>query len=420
MKQSFYLIAMQITSIVITTFTIFFIAVKIPASAYAVVGINTVITSFILVFSNTGIETIGLRNFLFWKSINKHKQIKIITTQAFIIRLTASLIVGILIIPYILFISANKFGHNNLHFFIIFIFSGIFMALNDCFGLILKGHNKFIQSAFSLYIVSVLGKLLALILFLKYGLDMYLYTISIIPLFAFIYLIFLNKEDIDFKYIGSIKLIKSTLIKSKHFAFSSYVTFLISNLDQFIISIFMPVDFIGVFGLIKQIKAMASTFISNFFDPMLQKTVIYKGDFPKMKPYLSKIIKMRNVSVILSVISLIMLFIFGEQLISLSGLKSYPYLFEASILLGLSLIITLYFKIPYYLIATFIKPKDYLIYNIIVSSASVLSFLIFMISFNNQYIFGYFVLSNFIILLISHFTLKLKGGLSSLVNNYSV
>ena len=410
---------MQITSIVITTFTIFFIAAKIPASSYAVVGINTVITSFILVFSSTGIETVGLRNFLFWKSINKNKQIKIITTQAFFLRFLASIVVGILIIPYILYISANKFDHNNLHFFVIFIFSGIFMALNDCFGLLLRGHNKFIQSAFSLYIVSVIGKSFALILFLKYGLDMYLYAISVIPIFAFIYLIILSRNDIDFKYLGSIKLIKTTLISSKHFALSSYITFLINNFDQFIVSIFMPVDFIGVFGLIKQVKAMATTFIGNFFDPMLQKTVIYKGKFDNMVPFMHKLIKWRNYSIIGACVVLISFYFYGDFILNKFGLIKYPFIFEGILFLGISLIILLFFKIPYYLIATFIQPKDYLVYNTIVSFASIISFFIFILFINNQYIFAYFILSNLIILIICKVTLKKKGGLANLINNIS-
>ncbi len=417
MKQSFYLIGLQILAIIVGLFTTLYVAITLPAASFAIIGIHAIITSIVIVFSNSGIETVALRNFLSWKEKKQYSRIQIYSSQAFFIRITLSVLVGLMVVIYAYFISKVKFEGKYFMFFISFIISGIFMAVNDSFKSLLKAHNKFIQAMFAHYFVLIFGKAIALAIFVQYGLASYLYTIILLPIIVFFYLFLINHKNINIKYLFSKKLIKFSLHQSKFFAFTSYLSFIISHLDQFLVSILMPAELLGLFYLIKRIFEIVKGVISNFFDPILQKTISYKGNYIKAKSHLSKIIKWRNVFVYLLFFSIIIYSFIAKDLIKKLDINHYPYFYENSILALIGLFFMLLYKVKYYLIAAFTDSVFFLKFTTIVSLISIISFLIFALFFDEKYIFAFTIVSNLSILLYTIFTSQKKGGLPKLINN---
>lgn len=420
MRQSFYLILLQFTSILLGGFTTFYVAYKLPASLYALLGIQVVINSIILVFSNSGLETVGLRNFLFWKSINKSKQIVIITTQSIFVRFSIALFLGLILIFYAAYISNAKFQGNYFYLFLLFISSGIFVAINDSFALLLKAHNKFLQAIFSMYFVSVFGKIIALFVFIYFGLNYYLYTIILLPIIIFFYLLILTIPNISIKYLFSINLLLQSLKNSKHFAFSSYFSYLFNNIDQFLVSLFMTTEIIGAFAFSKQILGILNIFISNFFDPLLQNTVSFKGKLTDMAGYIKKILQWRNIALAIGLAGVIIYYFIGSNFIQSVGFSKYPHLFENLFLIFISILILLFYKVNYYLIATYSHPKTYLRLTIVVAIMSLISFSLFVVFITDRFLFGYLILSNIGILIVTKLILKKEGGLKALVSSKSI
>jgi len=417
MRQSFYLIGLQIVAIIVGLFTTLYVAITLPASLFAIIGVHAIITSIIIVFSNSGIETIALRNFLSWKQKKQNRKILIYSTHAFFIRITLAIILGLIVITYAYFISKEKFEGNYFIFFILFIISGIFMAVNDSFKSLLKAHNKFIQAMFSHYFVLIFGKAVALIIFIQYGLASYLYTIIILPVIIFPYLFFLNYKNINIKYLFSKKLIKFSLRQSKHFAFTNYLSFIISHLDQFLISILMSAEILGLFSLIKKLVNIITGVISNFFDPVLQKTIQYKGNYLKAKPHLVKVFKWRNVFIVFMLIGIIFYYFFAKIIIIKLDIDHYPYFYENSIFALIGIFFILLYKIKYYLIAAFTDSMSFFKFTTIISLISIVSFLTFALFFDDKYIFGFTILSGISVLSYTLFVSYRKGGLSKLINS---
>ncbi|MFA6738575.1 MAG: hypothetical protein WCR89_07460, partial [Bacteroidales bacterium] len=67
MKQSVGLVILQIFGIILGLVSVFFVAGSLPAEEYALVGVYNVISTIVVVFSNTGFETYAIRNVLDWK-----------------------------------------------------------------------------------------------------------------------------------------------------------------------------------------------------------------------------------------------------------------------------------------------------------------------------------------------------------------
>ncbi|MDO9256699.1 MAG: hypothetical protein Q7U54_14365 [Bacteroidales bacterium] len=420
MKQSIYLVIIQIISIIVGVFTTFFVAAKLPANLYALLGFQAIISSILVSFSNTGLETLGLRNFLSWKESNKFKIINIITTQAIFLRLLIATLIGFILMFYAYFISKYKLDGNYLNFLFLFVLSGIFTAVNDSYMLLLKAHNKFLIAITSSYFVNIFGKFIALLVFIKYGLEQYLYFVIILPLFLTIYLHRLKIHIISWRYMLSKKILFYTLKQSKHFALSSYISFLLSQLDQLLVSLFLPIETMGVFTLIKRIQEMFRTFISNFFDPLLQKTVQFKRDLKETELYLNKILNWGKIALLLFSIGLGVYLLEGSFIIDTIGLSHYPFLFENILYMLISFIFFLLFKIQYYLIATYVKPSSFVKFTVFSSLASISAFVLFVLLLPHSLICGYFILANLLILTLTYYYVKIYGGLVNMIkiSNY--
>ena len=77
MKQSIGLVILQILGVSLGLVSVFWIAGSLPPKIYAIVGIYNVISTFIVVFSNTGFETYAIRNVLVWQQLGQNDKIKL-------------------------------------------------------------------------------------------------------------------------------------------------------------------------------------------------------------------------------------------------------------------------------------------------------------------------------------------------------
>ena len=81
-KNSFLIILIQITGIVLGFISIYFVAGDMAPEVYSLVGVFTIVSGVVLVFSNFGVETTMLREALYWKGIGDNEKVIEYTTQA--------------------------------------------------------------------------------------------------------------------------------------------------------------------------------------------------------------------------------------------------------------------------------------------------------------------------------------------------
>lgn len=409
MKQSIGLIILQVVSILLGFFTVYYVAANVTPTLYAILGVQQVVSSIMLVFSNTGLETVAIRNILNWEKTGNKLKIDIVTSQSFFLRILLAFLLSMILILYVFYMSKNKFDGNYIQFFLLFLISGIFHAANDSMRLILKAHNKYFLSVLSNYFVTVFGKLLALYLFVLYGFEYYIYVLVLLPALVFLPLLYLNFKYIKIKYLFSVSLLKFTLNRSKNFAFTSYFSYFFNFADQLIVTILMPAEIIGVFTFAKKIFSMIKLFIENFFDPILQKSVQYKKDIKSFFKYYRKIKNWRNIFFVLFIIGIIIFAILGKTIISYLKLEQYEFLYNYLLLIFIGFAILILFKIQYALISLFSDSRVFLVFSILVSVITITSLSVFIMLFPVSILYGYVVSSNLIILALAQFWFSKEG-----------
>lgn len=405
MKQSIGLIILQFFGIVLGLVSVFWIAGSLPPDVYAVVGVYSVISIFIMVFSSTGIETVAIRNVLFWSERGEGEKIKLIVSQAIIYRLVLSTIIVLPIMGYAVYISKYKFENHHLSLFIIMSVFSIAQALNDSIVLILKAFNKYLAAAFITYSVNVFGKLIALFLFFQYGFITYIYTLLILPLITIIPFFLIVKKWINLNGVFVRSNFLVAIKEAKSFRLSSYIGYSYGYLDQLLVSIFMSAEILGSFTLAKSLLSIAKNFIENIFDPLMQNLVRYKNNAVAMQIKLNKIIKVRDILLLIAFLLLPFTIIYIDRSLTLLNLDNYLYLNYFAILIYLSQIAYIGMKIKYNYITLFFQASHYLRLTAINAIVS-LFFFIVVISINVKFVFSYILLTNLIMILFTHIIYK--------------
>lgn len=400
MKQSIGLIILQIFGIALGLVSVFWVAGSLPAREYAIVGIYNIISTLILVFSNTGFETHAIRNVLAWKEKGETDKIKLLITQAITFR---TLIAGVIFIPiigYAAYISSSKFDGQHFGLFILMGFLSISKATNDATVLLLRAFNKYFTAALVSYSVNVFGKLLALLLFIKYGFSVYIYTIMLIPLIITLPVIYMLRSNISFKGV----FIRSNIIKgvaeAKFFAVSSYISYVFNFMDILLVSIFLNAEVLGSFTVAKNILAMARTFIENIFDPMIQNLVSFKQNAEQFKIKLNKIFKIKNILLIISIIFIPLVLLFINKVLVLLHISHYPYLSYFVIFIYLSQVALIAAKTKYNYICLFFPQSSYLKITAI-NAFFALVFFIIIVLINPKFLFLHILLTNILMFIYS-------------------
>ena len=406
MNQSLALVILQIIGVLVGVFSVFFIAGSLPSDVYAIVGVYNIISVFILVFSNTGIETYGIRNILSWNnSKSKQNEIKLLVTQSIVFRFLFAMCISVLMLIYVYYISEAKFHGQYLELFIAMSLLSVTRALNDSTILLLKAFNKYFLAALASYSVNVFGKIIALFLFFNFGFSIYIYFLICLPLFITLPVLYLLRKWISFNGVFKKKNIINSYKNSNKFAISSYISYGFNYLDQFLISIFTTAEILGSFTVAKNIFNISKTFIENIFDPLIQNLVRFKNDSNTLNLNLKRIFKLRNILLVVSIILIIPLYIFLDDLIAILQLDKYIYLNFFIFIIYLSQILSIAFKVKYNFISLFYSDRYYLKLTIIYSLSSIL-FFVFISNFAIKFIFSYSVLTNLLILFYTNMLFK--------------
>jgi len=376
MKQSFGLVILQISGIVLGLISVFWVAGSLPAEVYAVVGIYSIMSSVVFVFSNTGLETYAIRNVLAWKEKAQLEKIKLVVTQAIVFRTLFACIVFIPLIGYAAYISAFKFHGQYFGLFVLMAFLSIARATNDAAILILKSFNMYLAAAFASYSVNVFGKLLALLFFIKFGFNVYIYTIILLPLFITAPIFLMIRQWISFRGVFYKKSIITGFQESKSFAFSSYISYIFNFLDQLLVSIFMTPEILGSFTIGKNFLSIGLQFTDNLFDPLLQGLVRFKNDFSIVKSKLMRIFTIKNYLLAVSLIIIPLVVFYSDQFLNSLRLNHYPFLTYFIIYIYLSQVVYIQAKVKYNFICLFFPQSYYLKLNVFNAVLAIVFFLI--------------------------------------------
>lgn len=417
MKQSIALVILQIISIVLGFVSVFWIASSLPADVYAVTAIYAVISSILLVFSNTGLETYAIRNVLAWEQNKEYEKIKLIITQAVVLRIVLATVLVVPTIGYCYYISKYKFDNQYLSLFITMTFLSIASASSDSMMLILKSFNKYFTAAFAVFVLRVVGKIVALLLFIKYGFDVYIHTVIFLPVIIIIPILFMIGKWIKPNLLFQKRQLIANLKLSKAFTFSAYISYIFNYSDQFLVTVFMTPEMIASFSIGKRLFNMAKQFIENIFDPQLQKLVKVKSNIQQIQLGLNNIFRIRNILLIASVLMTPVLFVSINPIISWIGLLQYPYLNYLLVIIFFSQVLHLTMKVKSNFISIFYHQNYYLKITAVTAIISLISLIILLSCFNFKYIFMYIVITNLCLTFYSSYIYNKYNGVNYLLTN---
>lgn len=399
MKQSIGLILLQLIGVLLGFVSIFLIAGNLPPELYAITGVYTIISSLIVVFSNTGIETLGFRELLAWKEMGQNEKVRQLVTQSIVYRTIFGAFVFIPLIAYLLYISKYKFhGEHFVLFFTMGIFS-ISKATIDSIELIHKAFNNYILPTFSKYVVEVLGKIISILIFLKFGFLPYITFVMFLPFVVMIPLLYLIKEWIDFRGVFDRRKAIIVLKESRTFQISSYISYVYNHLDQLLVSLFLSVDVLASFSISKGFLGIGKTLIENIFDPLVQKLVKYKHEVTKFSFELKKVFKIRFILMIISILFFPFYLIYGEYILQILKLQKYVYISKYLLFIYVSQVAYLCIKVEINYISLFSSKKNYLKQTIYSAFISIIC-LMFIMLLNVKYLFLNVLISNLILILI--------------------
>jgi len=387
-QESLSLILLQIVGILLGLFSAFYIAGELDPATYSLIGVYAIISNLSLVFSNTGMETQGIRTILDLQASDKVEELRRLVTVAISARFMVALVFVIPIGLYGYYMSLTKFGGDYLLLILLMPVAGIVRAVNDSVNLILKGFNKYFLSAFSMYLVSSLGRIIGLLAFIKFGLEAYFIALFFVPVFATALSLKYLWNFIDWKNRLDFLLVRRLSKRARPFLWSAYLSYLYTNLDQLLVSIFLRAEVLGTFTLAKNFWNISKTFIENIFDPMCQRGVRFKNDKGRLKELYASSVRVQKF--ILLIICLFSLIIWRnlDMLINLVELQKYDELdyFIYSIVFSSFLYVLLKVKLNF--VTLFLSPQVYLRITVFQTILALFLLLVSLV-FCQNFIFAY-------------------------------
>jgi O-antigen/teichoic acid export membrane protein len=376
LNQSFWLVLLQIFGVITGTVSIFYVAGSIPAEQYSIVGINQIIISIVVVFSNTGLETHAQRNILAWKQNDQIDNIVEIISQSIFMRL----IFSVALLPFVLFylslISHYKYQDEHFTLFIVMALFSSCQAITSSIILVFRAFNQYLSAAIYFYTANILSRIIAIIVFSFFGFYSYMYMIMLIPLFIMIIGLWRLRDYIKINHVIHFHDIKKNMILSKFYLVSSYLSYLLTQLDFLIVSILYPVEIIGAYGIAKRLSGMGDELIKNIFNPPIQFLTKFRSDLKRVERGYKKIKRLQKITLFLSIplfLGLIYYLPFG---ITKLNLGKYHLLETLIITVYISKVMHLLAKVKLTFVGAFYAPRYYFQSSVIMAVISVVSVLI--------------------------------------------
>ncbi len=373
-KKSFIIIGIQGLSIFLGLVTIYLVAGNMAPEVYSLVGIYSIVGNLIHTFTHLGLETVMMREALYWEKNNEIEKTNEYTTQSIFSRVFGLLIISPLIVAYLAYLNLYKYDCLQTSLFIAFFFGGAVSSLNEAMTLIVRSQGGYVFAQTASMANSYIIKFLGLGFYFFYGdrVYLYFYGLSSIPL-SIIYFIKLRKY-FSFKYID-FKTMFNKIKESKFLWLKSYLDYAKMNADSLLVSAIFPLEIMGSYTIFKRLEQVSKSFIEGFFDVLSQDTVKYKGDYDKL------ILQEKTIKMAIYIIIAIIVVLTGiywlnpEYFIKLIHLSKYTYI--DVLLLNVSIVSICYLIGKYEInaIALFASSKFNFKFGIITFVITLISFL---------------------------------------------
>lgn len=325
MKQSLGLIILQILGLVVSFFTIIFVASQIVPEVYAVMGVFAVVTGTMRALSGMGLESFAIRNILMWREEKQYEKIEMAVSQALFSRLIAGIVLVPIMAGYVYFISSTKFAGQYFGVFLLFIVSGLIFSFNNSISLSLLAFNRYFLSSLIDFSVNVLGHLAALYLFIHYGFNVFIITIVFLPFISFIILIKINYRWIKRIYLQNVSFLLSNVWENREFLFLEYIQYIFKSFDQLLVSIIASPQLFSVFSLAKRIEDSGEVFVDNLFDPFMQRAVEFKNNQDLLDKHIRVAKRWHQYLIAMAALFVVTFFFLKDYLIDILHLAHYSY-----------------------------------------------------------------------------------------------
>ena len=373
-KKSFIIIAIQGLSILLGLVTIYLVAGNMAPEVYSLVGIYSIVGNLIHTFTHLGLETVMMREALYWEKNKELEKIKEYTTQSVVSRIFGLIILAPFIIAYLTYLNVYKYDYLQTSLFIAFFFGGAVSSLNDAMTLIVRSQGGYVFAQAASMANSYVIKFLGLGLYFIYGdrVYLYFYGLSSIPL-SIIYFIKLRKK-FSFKYFN-FKTMFNKIKDSKFLWLKSYLDYAKMNADSLLVSAIFPLEIMGSYTIFKRLEQVSKSFIEGFFDVLSQHTVKYKGDYDKLTLQEKKIKIAIYIIIAIIVFLTFIYWLNPEYIIKIIHLSKYSYIDILLFNVAVISICHLFGKYEINTIALFASSKFNFIFGIITFVITLISFL---------------------------------------------
>jgi O-antigen/teichoic acid export membrane protein len=395
-RQSILYLILQLFNIIIGLFVNIYLAQKLKPEVFSVLAIYSIIIALFTTFTYMGYEQVLIRNVLNWQEQNKKFWIKLNITYAIITRLIISIIILPFVVGYAYYMDIINYGHKYFLYFLAFALSGIFFALIDSLGLILKSFNKYVKFFVISKLSNIVIRLLSIVIFINMGFNSFLVALTFLPLIVFVFAFYEVKEFIDYKLLNLRLLLKFK--KYKYFIYTNYLNYLKINFDQLLVSLFVKPEILGMFNFCKRIEELGRNTIEGFFDPIIQKSVAFKSKVSDLANYINKIFKIQKIVLSLAIVTLIILYIYVDKLILLLKLSHFQYLNKNLLFVSVFLSLYIVYKIKSDLIYIFEEQVKIFQLDLLTNILNLIFTISFIYFVSQNYIYFYRIINGVVIL----------------------
>lgn len=367
------MVLIQFIGVLLSFVTLYFIVGDMTPEVYSLVGTYTVILGVVNTFSHLGIETVMMRETLYWTEHNDTQKVVEYATQSMFSRIFGYIILLPLLLIYIFYIDYTKYDHQYLFLLFMFLIGALASTLNDCMSLIVRSKGGYVFAQFAKTLNNSIVKTFGLILYLKFGAAVYLYffSLSSVPLFILFYL-YVHKS-FSSNFIQFKPMLKKVW-ESRFLWLRTDLDYFKNYADSILVSILFPAHIMGIYSLYKALENMAKDFIEGFFDVLSQNLVRFKGNYERLCKEEKKYNMIRAAILGVVVIVGVVFAIYSSQIISICNLSNYDHAAELVQCVFIVAIIYILGKYEINILAFFASSKLNFNLTVLISVISIAAF----------------------------------------------
>lgn len=375
-KQSLILLVIRILSFIISIFTLIYVTSKMTPLEYSILGVCAMYNGMSLLLSNFGFESILSRNYLSWKDDSRE-----LIDEFFSFAVNSKILLGFVIFIILALLSFYYWEYNynknysTLCLLILGAFSSFIFSIGNSLELSIISTGSFIYVNVIRFVFGPLLKLLFVLNYDSLGAFNYVLFVQTTMVFPLIFYIFYIKRMRIYSFSGLNIQFFYELRIIKHYFTENYLRYIGKSLDQFIVSLYVPAELFSTYSLIKTLETLSVGLIDNFFDPLTQNLVRYRNSYNLLTLKIKNIIITKSVLGFIIFLFTIVFYFLGSSLFELLGLSKYPYLYEFTLCVGISVVLYMLLKVELSIICLFLKPC----YRVLINLISIINILVVLI-----------------------------------------